>query len=1258
MIKKLTLARRFIAAGMLSGFIFIGIASVNAQNISDETGGELVYGLIAYWPFDNAAEIEDSQVVVDLIGGVEGEVNGNGIVAGEGVLGGAIDFAEDATDGSVTIEYVNDWLAAASDADQLSVSLWQKLHAVRPSSTFWFSAESASGGQRNYQANIPWSNNNIYFDTAGCCGGGDTQISKAGGIDFLEWHNYVFIKDGENKSIYIDGELYHEGVNTSPLFDDWGTTYLGVPRDWLFSDSGAAGNRLAGLVDDFGVWARAITPEEVATIYNGGSGNALYSAGGGPRVVGKFSADWTDDVEPEGTYMAGVTEVGDGFLHITDAANGANGAFTIEDFSRGAVFTDFEMSFRLHMSDSTCCGSGDDNTAAHRPADGMSISIGNDLPDTIGLAEEGSGSGIRICFDTWDSGGGEAPAIDVWRGAEGEVGDGNQDGWSGGMLVRQNFNGVTAATEKDLFKDENGDYVWMWTQGEWVDVKISVKDGTLSINYKGHEVISHALPAAWAPLVGPNWLFAARTGGANETHWIDDLNITLYGSTAPGVSMFESDAGGWRLKITDIEEAAVEVDSVVVTYEGEVIDLPVTKTDGVTSIQYDAPELLLANSDHTLLVAFRDSNGKNQLLNLDFSVKDFSLVDSTLRIPESAKGDSGFLVYTTQISSGQGVGNLHGNQWSSAEKQIRGDYIDPDTEEVYVNEADWDSSDAWSYMPAWVEVVNQNQDAPAGKGNFQFNDKGDSSDREDEPIPGIPGWGDSTDGIASEYVTMLELSKGAYKLGVNSDDGFNASFVVSYLDAFQQNVGQLNGTRVPSDTTFEIYVLEDGLYPFRVSWWEGGGGASIEIFSFVEIDGKATKVLINDPDVEGSIKAFAPKGVAVDETTSERATTGRAYIAGVFPGEGAFSTSKDVELTVVNGDVSSLDQGSVKVSFDGEVVSHKVKSDGDNRVISYDASSAANGKHTALVEFADSNGGTRSVEWAFTLADPIEAGQLNLLAHWGFDEELDASESIDSVNGLVAVFESNAKITTEAIRGNALDTTAVGAKALVAEGAFLNLASSINQVTYTFWLKWKGNHVASSAFYANSPSSPSGRRGAQAHVPFAGGDIYWDTAGCCGGEDTRINKGWGGDYHTWNHFAFIKNEDLKQIFINGELFHEGENTNPLPMDFDQLHIMSQHSGDYRTPGLMDDFAIFASALDEEQLADVMTGKHLGAEAQPESEAPALSIVNNGDGTVTVTFEGKLEAAASVNGPWQDSGLTSPATINSDQAQQYCRAVRE
>ncbi len=99
--------------------------------------------------------------------------------------------------------------------------------------------------------------------------------------------------------------------------------------------------------------------------------------------------------------------------------------------------------------------------------------------------------------------------------------------------------------------------------------------------------------------------------------------------------MFEADAGGWELQVTDIEEAGVDTESVVVTYEGEVLDIPATKVDGVTTIKYVSAEILAANSDHTLKVSFKDSNGKNQLLNLDFSVKDYLLVDSSVRVDES-----------------------------------------------------------------------------------------------------------------------------------------------------------------------------------------------------------------------------------------------------------------------------------------------------------------------------------------------------------------------------------------------------------------------------------------------------------------------------------------------------------------------------------------------------------------------------------------------------------------------------------------------
>ena len=55
------------------------------------------------------------------------------------------------------------------------------------------------------------------------------------------------------------------------------------------------------------------------------------------------------------------------------------------------------------------------------------------------------------------------------------------------------------------------------------------------------------------------------------------------------------------------------------------------------------------------------------------------------------------------------------------------------------------------------------------------------------------------------------------------------------------------------------------------------------------------------------------------------------------------------------------------------------------------------------------------------------------------------------------------------------------------------------------------------------------------------------------------------------------------------------------------------------------------------------------------DAPAISVVNNGDGTVTVTFEGTLQSAASVNGPWTDVDAESPLTLPADQAAQFGRA---
>ena len=87
--------------------------------------------------------------------------------------------------------------------------------------------------------------------------------------------------------------------------------------------------------------------------------------------------------------------------------------------------------------------------------------------------------------------------------------------------------------------------------------------------------------------------------------------------------------------------------------------------------------------------------------------------------------------------------------------------------------------------------------------------------------------------------------------------------------------------------------------------------------------------------------------------------------------------------------------------------------------------------------------------------------------------------------------------------------------------------------------------------------------------------------------------------------------------------------------------------------VMHKWATYNSALTDAEIAGLAA-----AAGGVAPEAPTISIVNNGDGTVTVTFEGTLQAAASVNGPWADVDAPSPMTIPADQAQQFGRAVRK
>jgi hypothetical protein len=264
--------------------------------------------------------------------------------------------------------------------------------------------------------------------------------------------------------------------------------------------------------------------------------------------------------------------------------------------------------------------------------------------------------------------------------------------------------------------------------------------------------------------------------------------------------------------------------------------------------------------------------------------------------------------------------------------------------------------------------VNQNQDAPSPVGNFSTN-----NGYEDEPIPGIPGWLGETDGIVGEFIALLDLAKGSYTFGVNSDDGFKATIGANFNDILSQEIGGFDGDRGAADTKFDFYVAEAGLYPYRVLWYEGGGGANIELFSMVDIDGKATKVLLNDPDVEGAIMAYLIKGFETDFSTTERVSTGRAAVVSVMPtpGQKRVESASSIEVVIENGPATTMDQASAKMTLNGQEVAVDVSKSGDIVTISHTPDGIlATGANTAIVSFKESNGNVRSGQWSFDVKDP------------------------------------------------------------------------------------------------------------------------------------------------------------------------------------------------------------------------------------------------------------------------------------------------
>jgi hypothetical protein len=253
--------------------------------------------------------------------------------------------------------------------------------------------------------------------------------------------------------------------------------------------------------------------------------------------------DFNDGLLPAGTVMFGnsaITAEGgvdnSGVLRLTEAIGGQMSSFIVNDLNGGARVRAAVIAADVQL----CCNGG------NPPADGFSINWADDISDGV-FGEDGAGSGLIVSVDTWDNGGGEAPAIDLL--------------WQGERIAPKRVPIALIATDP----------------GQYVQVIVRVsQNGYVDVVYDKEVVHYQVKLSNYTGMAGTRFALGARTGGAFETHYVDNLYIET--GVPPAPLTITRGAGG----------------TFVVTFEGTLqsapsITGPFTPVAGATPPSYTVP---------------------------------------------------------------------------------------------------------------------------------------------------------------------------------------------------------------------------------------------------------------------------------------------------------------------------------------------------------------------------------------------------------------------------------------------------------------------------------------------------------------------------------------------------------------------------------------------------------------------------------------------------------------------------------------------
>jgi len=227
----------------------VGYGQVVTFSTLSAPGNSLFSGLMGYWALD-----EISGPVLDSYGSINGTNYGaTPNVPGKLNTGYYFDALEH--------DYISFGNVCKPTAG-LSFSMWIKAPAQNDifagviNNNYWYSA----GNQAGY--NIFIDSSKLLFELSN---GASTSLYSNKLVDDNEWHFVAGTWDGSIMKIYIDSSVADASLSrTTPLAYDVTST--------LRFGSHSAPYDYTGILDEVGIWNRALTPTEIGTLYNDGNG--------------------------------------------------------------------------------------------------------------------------------------------------------------------------------------------------------------------------------------------------------------------------------------------------------------------------------------------------------------------------------------------------------------------------------------------------------------------------------------------------------------------------------------------------------------------------------------------------------------------------------------------------------------------------------------------------------------------------------------------------------------------------------------------------------------------------------------------------------------------------------------------------------------------------------------------------------------------------------------------------------------------------